>query len=142
MLHNVRSYTQVGNLTTEFTAKCCNSIYYFPFNNVPKPDLRIAVVVEQHFLHAQYFNFQFQGYFPTGDFFFRMKFRPVALSRNKEKLRVLHSSSNGRSLPRKAKAKKTFANYRFFIQSQTLQRTKKQRLMLPTTFAAIRRSGI
>ena len=47
-----------------------------------------------------------QGYCPTGALFLRMKICPAALSRNKEKLRVLQSASNGRICRTKQRQKK------------------------------------
>lgn len=45
-----RSYTQVGNFTTKSPAKSRFSIYYFPFNKAPKPDLREAAVIAMCFI--------------------------------------------------------------------------------------------
>ena len=42
--YNVGSYTQAGISTAELHARRCISLYYFPVNEAPKPDLRVGAV--------------------------------------------------------------------------------------------------
>ena len=121
-----RSYTQGGILTTELPTKCCSSNILFTFYKVSKPDLRIAVVVVQHFFTRPGLKGSISGLCRAKLLFLRMRNRTVALSRAKKNIAYRNHRQMVVHFSTKQRQKKTSRTTAFSVNARLFSEPKNK----------------